>query len=448
VRTRTRRDVLRCCAGDGAATRKRVVVVGGTGRVGSATAAALVRLARRRQQVRKEKKSQNGDGYDGNGDGDAMETSSYRWTHVEVVLAGRDAGKAEIARKAWPEELADATFQYCDTNKQDTIDACLSDAQGVDLVIHAAGPFQQSEDCAVLQAALRNKVPYIDVCDDAEHTKRAREQLGDRAKQLGVPCCVSCGIYPGLSNVMASYMCKRGSPKQIRYAYFTAGSGGVGPTILATSVLLLGETVEYFVDGKKQVEAPYARRQVLDFGQKVGEREVFLLSLPEIMTSHQVFAAPSVSAYFGTSPGVWNTMMQLMAKYLPKPLLQSRDFANGLAGLIMPLVRAVDKLVGETTAMRVDVKYENGKTSSSLFVHPKTPHSAGAATCAFADAVLNGQVPPGVHFPEEDCVLGGEEDKYKQFFEVASEGAQTFALAQAPWRIGTTPKQMGMGIYL
>jgi hypothetical protein len=35
-----------------------------------------------------------------------------------------------------------------------------------------------------------------------------------------------------------------------RYSYYTAGSGGAGPTILATSFLLLGEEAVVFVDGK------------------------------------------------------------------------------------------------------------------------------------------------------------------------------------------------------
>lgn len=35
-----------------------------------------------------------------------------------------------------------------------------------------------------------------------------------------------------------------------RYSYYTAGSGGAGPTILATSFLLLGEEAIVYVDGK------------------------------------------------------------------------------------------------------------------------------------------------------------------------------------------------------
>jgi len=40
-------------------------------------------------------------------------------------------------------------------------------------------------------------------------------------------------------------------PARLRYSYYTAGSGGVGPTILETSMLLAGEEVVAFRDGEK-----------------------------------------------------------------------------------------------------------------------------------------------------------------------------------------------------
>ena len=40
-------------------------------------------------------------------------------------------------------------------------------------------------------------------------------------------------------------------PQRLRFSYYTAGSGGVGPTILATSMLLAGEPVVAFKDGEK-----------------------------------------------------------------------------------------------------------------------------------------------------------------------------------------------------
>ncbi|QDZ20201.1 saccharopine dehydrogenase-like protein [Chloropicon primus] len=410
--------------GSGGEKTRKVVVLGGAGRVGSATAAAILR----------------------------ERENDANLAGTRVVLAGRRPREEAFASLP-PELTGRVSYERCDIGDPASLDRLLAAQGGEDcaLVIHAAGPFQQTESCPVLEAAIRNKTGgYIDVCDDAEHTRRAKADLGARARDRGVPAVVSCGVYPGLSNVMASFMCEEGTPfpeskpKKVRFSYFTAGSGGVGATILATSILLLGERATQFVEGERRDVETYSERNVVEFGQKLGKREVFNLNLPEVFTAHEVLGVPNVSAYFGTSPGVWNFMMGLMASFLPESLLTSRAFANGLAQLLMPLVVAVDNLVGKTTAMRIDVKYDNDKTSSSLFVHPDTAYTAGTSTAAFAAAVLSGTVPPGVHYPEERCVV----QDYESFFKLSSSKAQAFLVAQAPWRLEQVGVRIGMGMYL
>ena len=423
-----RRQSLRVAASAapdvGVGERKRVVVLGGTGRVGSATAAALIRLA----------------GKDG-----AMASG------IDVVLAARDGSKAPDAMAQWP-ELAGASFERCDVRDRASLERVLGGGGGTDLVIHAAGPFQGAEP-DVLDAAVSLGVPYIDVCDDAEHTLRAKRDVDARAASQGVPAVVSCGVYPGLSNVVAAFMCDRsasgGSPypdneaTHLRFSYFTAGSGGVGPTILATSILLLGEPATVVADGEESTADAFSRRMVVEFGAKVGAREVFALNLPETLTAHRTLGVPNVTASFGTAPGVWNGAMQAMARVVPAGILRNRSFANAAAGALMPLVKGVDALVGGRTAMRIDAKYDNGKVSSSLFVHEDTAMAAGASTAAFAAAVMGGGVAPGVHFPEEQGVVGD----YAAFFALAGEGASEIALAKAPWTFDAQAKHIGMGLY-
>ena len=422
--------------------KKKVVVLGGTGRVGSATAAAIIRESRKAARESKGEREEKEE----SSIAPSASKASNALRGVDVVISGRRPEKVKEVRELWPDELRAVAYEQCDINDPESLDRVLDSA---DLVIHAAGPFQQTSSCSVLEAAIRNKVGYIDVCDDTEHTQRAKATLAKAAQESGIPAVVSCGVYPGLSNVMASYMCDAGSPfpenkpLKLRFSYFTAGSGGVGATILATSVLLLGEKVTQFVEGKRQQKEPYAERNVVEFGQKIGKREVFGLNLPEVLTAHEILGIPNVSAYFGTSPGIWNFMMQKMAQLLPVSLLQNRDFANGLAQVIMPLVVAVDKLVGKTTAMRIDVKYDNDKTSSSLFVHKDTAYTAGTSTAAFAAALLSGKVPAGVHFPEERCVI----QDYEAFFRLASDETTIFAVAQAPWRLEKIQKRIILGLY-
>lgn len=137
----------------------------------------------------------------------------------------------------------------------------LAAIKGADLVIHTAGPFQRRGTCDVLEACIAAGVPYLDVCDDTAYSKRAK-QLHAKAQAAGVPAITTGGIYPGVSNVMAAHMISiaRGEynedfsyadapapsapkPQRVLYSYYTAGSGGAGPTILNTTFLLAGEDV-------------------------------------------------------------------------------------------------------------------------------------------------------------------------------------------------------------
>lgn len=96
----------------------------------------------------------------------------------------------------------------------------------------------------------------------------------------------------------------------LRFYYYTAGTGGAGPTILATSFLLLGEEVVAYNKGQCQLKlvcfvyvicrfCPYSGQELMhhmcleageklklkpysgmlniDFGIGIGKRDVFLL---------------------------------------------------------------------------------------------------------------------------------------------------------------------------
>lgn len=69
-----------------------------------------------------------------------------------------------------------------------------------------------------------------------------------------------------------------------------------------------------------------------------------------------------MSARFGTDPFIWNWLMWLIARLVPRNLLKERNgFVKQLAQLSDPFVRAVDKLVGDSVAMRVEVDFEVGQ---------------------------------------------------------------------------------------
>ncbi|XVE59957.1 hypothetical protein DITRI_Ditri05aG0088200 [Diplodiscus trichospermus] len=389
----------------------RVLVLGGTGRVGGSTATALSKFS----------------------------------PDLRIVVGGRkrEKGEAMVAKLGKNSEFVEVNI-----DNEDSLEAALSD---VDLVVHAAGPFQQAEKCTVLEAALETKTAYLDVCDDTSYAIRAKS-FKDRAVDANIPAITTGGIYPGVSNVMAAELVRaarsesKGEPERLRFSYYTAGTGGAGPTILATSFLLLGEEVVAYNKGQKIKLKPFTGMLNVDFGKGIGKRDVYLLNLPEVWSAHEVLEVPTVSARFGTAPFFWNWGMEAMTNLLPVEFLRDRSKVQELVQLFDPLVRAVDGIAGERMSMRVDLECSDGRSTLALFSHRRLSVSVGTATAAFALAILEGSTHPGVWFPEEPegIVIEAREVLLKR----AAQGTINFIMNKPPWMVETDPKELGLGIYV
>ncbi|PAN15943.1 hypothetical protein PAHAL_3G021600 [Panicum hallii] len=388
----------------------RVLVLGGTGRVGGSTAAALSKLR----------------------------------PDLSILVGGRNREKGE----SFAAKLGEQTeFVQVDTRNATMLEKAV---QGVDLVVHTAGPFQRAEECTVLQAAISTKTAYIDVCDDTDYSWRAKG-FHEQAKAAGVPAITTAGIYPGVSNVMAAELVhaarsENNEPERLRFFYYTAGTGGAGPTILTTSFLLLGEDVIAYNKGEEIKLKPYSGALNIDFGKGVRKKNVYLLNLPEVKSAFKILGVPTVSARFGTAPFFWNWGMQAFANILPVELLRDKNKVQKLVESIDPLVRAVDGIAGERVSMRIDLECSNGRNTVGLFTHKKLSVSVGYATAAFALSVLDGKTQPGVWFPEEP--EGIPIEAREPLLECASQGTSNFVMNKPSWMVETDPKEVGLGIYV
>ncbi|KAK6164109.1 hypothetical protein DH2020_000973 [Rehmannia glutinosa] len=389
----------------------RILILGGTGRVGGSTALALSKFC----------------------------------PDLRIVIGGRNRDKgAEMVTK-----LGNNTeFSEVDINDSKSLEEALKD---VDLVVHTAGPFQQAEKCTVLEAAIQNKTAYLDVCDDTTYASRAKSYM-NRALDANVPAITTGGIYPGVSNVMAAELVRaaksegKGEPQRLRFYYYTAGSGGAGPTILSTSFLLLGEEVVAYSKGEKIKLKPYSGMLNIDFGEGIGKKDVFLLNLPEVRSIHEVLGVPTVSARFGTAPFFWNWGMVAMTYLLPAETLRDRSKVQQLVQSFDPLVRAVDEFTGEKVSMRVDLDCSDGRSRIGVFSHKKLSESVGISTAAFVLAILEGSTQPGVWFPEE-VTQGIAIEARETLLSRAAQGTFNFVMNKAPWMVETNPKEIGFGIY-
>ena len=343
-----------------------ILVVGGTGRVGASTTRWLADLTARAGNPAKLA-----------GGGRSAPSDSQRsrlpqnTKFVEIDLDGGDARLREAVA-------------------------------GRSLVIHTAGPFQQRTDPALLRAAIAEGVPYCDVCDELPLARNSRAL----ASSAAAPCVVSCGIWPGVSALMAAEAVEKlggkGACERLEFSFFTAGTGGAGPTIVSATFLLLATKVARYIDGALVEEEPWLERRVRDFGEGVGEHECYTLDNPDVPTTAEALGIQDCVSRFGTYPSFWNNLFGGLKAVLPTSLLMDRDKMQGLALFSMPIIRAVDALVGGTNAMRVDAWGKDGRKATLRVAHKDLEDCVGQATAAFGLELLRGDtIPAGVWYPAE-----------------------------------------------
>ena len=360
-----------------------VLVVGGNGRVGSSTVRWLDLLARR---------------------------TGKRKRPLLLAIGGRSASNFQVSRCQGLKELA-----FVPVDLDSGIEALVAAVRKARLVVHTAGPFQGRSEPDLLQACITAGVPYCDVCDELLLSRNAKA-LSAKATMAGVPAVVSCGIWPGVSALMASAAVEKlggpGACDRIELNFYTAGTGGAGATIVTATLLLLSTEVVTYEEGELTYKEPWTDRRMVDFGRGIGEHECFLLDNPDVPTIAEALRVTNCSSRFGTAPGVWNKLFGAM-KHLPRDLLKSREVMHSLTLFSMPIIRAVDSLVGATNAIHIDAYSKCGGTVEKVTlrcVHSDLEDCVGQATAAFCMELLRGReaakseaatIDPGVWFPVE-----------------------------------------------
>lgn len=231
---------------------RKILIIGGSGRVGGSALRKLNNMIFKDDEVWKKKKSSadvDHEVNDVNGvynvlgsDGDRV-----RCRDIRLTVMGRDV-------KNWNDYVAlkslDITyidFIAMDINDKDgyQLDAII---QEHDLIINTAGPFQGLRIPVVMEKCLLFSKKYIDVCDDIKLSRICRsQQYQDMAIKYNSTAIISTGIWPGCSSLLADDIIHHSSilggveqVDSVRFSFFTAGSGGAGPTILSATFLILG----------------------------------------------------------------------------------------------------------------------------------------------------------------------------------------------------------------
>lgn len=343
----------------------RILIIGGTGRIGSSV---------------------------------AQDLASH--TSAEITVTGRQLVNGTLASSTGGAPVQFLALDLADTKGLQQAIASHN------LVIHCAGPFVY-RDVTVLKRCIEEGVNYLDVSDNRAFTRKALA-CRDVAAAAGVTAIINTGIFPGISNSMVRHDVEQlDQAERIHLSYVVAGSGGAGVTVMRTTFLGLQEPFEAWTDNQWQWVKPYSDRETISFPKPYGKAGVYWFDMPEAFTLVDSFPVKTVITKFGSVPDLYNHLTWIAAHIFPSSWLKNPAGIEFLAHVSHRMTQFSDRFSGIGVAIRSEVKgYKNGESLrvGSTLVHENTAVAAGAGTGSIAELMLTGQLTkPGV-WPVEQAL--------------------------------------------
>lgn len=339
----------------------QVLIIGGTGRIGSSVAQDLI-----------------------------------NYTNCKITVTSRNVLKSKQVFALWQNRV---NFLCLDFTDLDGLNQAIASS---DLVIDCAGPFHhRSTD--VLQLCIIHKVHYLDVSDHRSFSIK-NLALDQDAQNAGIIAVINTGVFPGISNSMVKESVESlDIPESIHLSYVVSGSGGAGITVMRTTFLSLQEHFKAFIQGKWQDIKPYSSREIIDFPY-YGKTGVYWFDVPETLTLAHSFPVHSVITKFGSVPDFYNHLTWIVAHLFPSQLLKNNKIIEFLSQISYNMTNITDKFSGIGVAMRAEVSgKKDGKNALaySTFYHENTAYMAGCGTGMIAQLILEGKINQCGVFPVE-----------------------------------------------
>ena len=313
-------------------------------------------------------------------------------TNTEVIVTGRN-----------PNTTVKSPLKFLGLNlaEQPALKEAISN---VNLVVHCAGPFHH-RDGRVLETCIDLGVNYLDVSDHRSFYEKVIKYQ-KQAKAAGVTAILNTGIFPGISNSMV----KQGveyfdQAQKIHLSYVVAGSGGAGVTVMRTTFLGLRNQFDAWIDGKWQKILPYTKREVIEFPKPYGKTGVYWFDVPETYTFADSFDVETVITKFGSVPDFYNHLTWITAHIFPESWVTSPKGIEFFSQVSYFMTSVTDKFSGIGVAMRAEITgTKAGKKAHycSTMVHENTAIAAGAGTGSIAQLILEKKLrKPGIHPVEQ-----------------------------------------------
>lgn len=281
-----------------------------------------------------------------------------QYTDFHIVAAGRSAGKLQEMRTELSAYNSRFFNKVIDLNN--TIH-CNEGIKGNDIVICAAGPFQDIP-ITLANACMDKSIPYIDLADDREYVMRVRK-LFEQLKPSST-VCTGWSSVPALSGALVNIARKeldKVSSIQIQIA--PGNKAPRGFSTVTSLISSIGKDFTVMQNGSWTNVKGWSQPRDFKFPAPIGNRTGYLVDVAdhELFPTH--FGADTVQFRAGAEIGLFNSGMSLLAS-----LTNSGSIKNlrDMSGMLQIGMGAFGFLGHDWGALGVEVQGLSGDKQKTI----------------------------------------------------------------------------------
>jgi short subunit dehydrogenase-like uncharacterized protein len=305
---------------------------------------------------------------------------------LRPILAGRNRKK--LIPQAEKNNLEYRAFSLGDTA---TLDSVL---QGVDAVLHCAGPFVHTFR-PVAEACLRTKRHYVDISGEIPSFE-ALARMDEQAKEAGIMLLPGAGFDVVPSDCLAAQL-KQRLPSARHYRLFLRGVGaGISKGTAKSAIENLHRQGIIRRDGELVQVPPAWNVRERDFGR--GYTRVVSVGWGDVSTAYYSTGIPNIETYFAFPESTIN-LLRLMR--VIGPVIYNRP-VKSLLKLLVDLFLKVPTEEQRKRASAIfvgEVIAQNGGRATSKLVTPEGYTCTARTSVEIMKRIMNGEVKTGFQTP-------------------------------------------------
>jgi short subunit dehydrogenase-like uncharacterized protein len=209
------------------------------------------------------------------------------------ILCGRDATKLKDLESAYP-GMAIRTASVGDPA---SLDRALV---GAVAVLNCAGPFADTA-APLIEAAMRARIPYLDVTAEPQAVLDAFERFDEPAKQAGIIVAPGLGFYGGFGDLMATAALGDWTAADEICIAIALDSWNPTRATRLTGQRSAGRR-RFFVDGKLELLPDPPPMRDWKFPEPFGTQPVVGLPFGEVILISRHIKVPNIRSYLNLSP--------------------------------------------------------------------------------------------------------------------------------------------------